>query len=549
MQKFSISDKKLLKPIVGFIFLTFTFNSFSQVKEVNQELSKPAKKGLLDDAIMDSDGSIRVSYKMKVDKNSDVVNFEDYIFDAGLNFKGIEPYKEPKAPNNEVKPDYNLTALSAYVGGGNSFNVMSMTLKFEKEVWEKKWNMKKQKYEWGKRLSKETIKMKDADGKYKGFANYPNDDDGSQLVIAMNDGKGSDDQYYCLYATNDLNIKETKVPATGSYSLAFCGQLPNNNVFLILAPNKGNANTKYFYAEFSNTANLITSFEFDTPSPNLAITDFQYEDGALYLLGGSTKGNDPYNKVFESYAPIDNPGFSTSKNMQMFKYEKEIRNNEFANIHFVKIADNRVQFISSIPVQSIKAKIKTPPSQKKGEAYDGNKFWFEGFKITPGKEFLIAGQLYDTKIVNGGSSIENRYGDNVCLHLTPNGELKAQYAVEKVNDDRKSEVFRNRQNFTVSADGKSMYWEILEVKGAKSYDSWADAYVGNATFRPNFFPRISKINLADATLSDFKVMGNAGQFLMYKYHSFIISKDGTTKYYLGHDEDYEKLWIGKYQYE
>lgn len=547
MQNVFKTTQKFGAAILGLTFSTITINGIAQVKEVSQELSKPAKKGMLDDAILDKDGNIRITYKMKVDKKSDVVNFEDYVFDADLNYKGIQPYNGPK-DDKQIKPDYNLTTLSAYVGGSNSFNVLSMTLKFEKEVWEKKWNLKKQKYEWGKRLSKETIKMKDADGRYKGFANYPNDDDGSQLVIATYDGKGDNDQFLCLYATNDLNIKETKVPATGSYSLAFCGQLPNNNVFVLLAPNKGNPNTNYVYAEFSNTANLISSFEFAPPSPNTAITDFQYEDGALYLLGGSTKNNDPYNKVFASYAPIDNPGFSTSKNLQMSKYEKEIKSNDFANIHFIKIADNKIQFLSSIPTKSIKDKVKTPPSQKKGEAFDGNKFWLEGFKITPQKEFLIAGQLYDTKIVNGGNSIENRYGDNVCLHLTATGELKAQYAVEKVNDDRKSEVFRNRHNFNVSSDGKTIFWEILEVKGSKGYDSWVDAYNGNATFRANYFPRIAKINANDATVSDFTVLANGGKFLMYKYHTFLTSKDGKTTYYLGHDEDYEKLWIAKYQF-
>jgi len=118
-----------------------------------------------------------------------------------------------------------------------------------------------------------------------------------------------------------------------------------------------------------------------------------------------------------------------------------------------------------------------------------------------------------------------------------------------LNDDRKSEVFRNRQNFILSTDGKTMYWEILEVKGSKGYDSWIDAYVGNATFRANYFPRISKINLSETTLSDFNVLANRRQFLMYKYHTFLNSKDGKTTYYLGHDEDYEKLWIAKYQFD
>lgn len=541
-----IMQKKIF--LLLFFSLSIYITAFNQIKENSTELSKPARKGMLEDTYMEKNGTIRVTYKMKIDKKSDNANFEDYVFDENLNFKGIEPYKIPFA-NNEVKPDFNLTSLAAYVGGSNSFNVLSMTLKFEKEIWERKWHLKDQKYDWGKRISKETIKLKDSDGKYRGFANYPNDDEGSQFVIASFDGKGDDDQFVALYATNDLNIKETKFPNSGSYSLAFCGQLKNSNIFVILAPNKGNVNTKYSYVEFTNKADLVSSFEFATTSPNTAITDYFEDNGNLYLLGGSTKSNDAYNKVFASYAPIDNPGYSTSKNAQMFKYEKSIRSNDFDNIHLIKISNNSISFLSSISVKSIKEKIRTTPSQKKGAAYDGNKFWFETFKVTPNNEYLISGQLYDTKIVNGGTSIENRYAEVVCLHLTNQGELKAQYSIDKINDDSKSEVFKNKQSFTLSNDGKSMNWEILEVKGLKTYDSWIHAYNGNSTIRANYFPRIGKINLADATISEFVDLGKKGKYLLYRNNATITNDKTKTVFYIGHDEDYENLWIGKYQFD
>ncbi|MBS4043145.1 MAG: hypothetical protein KGZ59_04960 [Chitinophagaceae bacterium] len=529
------------------IFLLISNAAFNQSKSVITDLSKSATKGLLDDVVLENNGNIRVTYKMKVDKKSDEAKFEDYVFDNNLNFKGIEPYKVPNEPK-VVKPDYNLTSLAAYVGGSNSFNVLSMTLKFEKEVWERKWNTKNQKYDWGKRLSKETVKMKDSDGKYRGFANYPNDDDGSQFVFASLESKSDDDAFVALYATNDMNIKETKLTLSGSYSLAFCGQLKNTNVFAIFAPNKGNSNSKYVFYEFTNKAELVASYEFSTPSPNLAITDFFEEKGNIYLLGGSTKDNDPYNKVFTSYAPIDNPGYSTSKNAQMFKYEKSIRNNDFDNFHFIKLSNQSIGFISSIPVKLLKSKIKTPPAFKKGVAFNGNKFMFQNYVITPNNEFLITGQLYEAKIENGGTSIANKYAEVVCLHLNSNGELITQYCVDKVNDDSKSEYFRNKQNFILSSDGNTMYWEILEVKGTKSYDSWIDAYLGNKSLTGNLFPRIGKIDLKNASLSDFENFGNDGKYLLYKYNTSIISPDKKTYYYFGHDEDYEKLWVSKYQF-
>ncbi len=126
------------------------------------------------------------------------------------------------------------------------------------------------------------------------------------------------------------------------------------------------------------------------------------------------------------------------------------------------------------------------------------------------------------------------------------GELRAQYAVEKMNDDTKSEIWQSKQAFHVSEDGKTAYWEIYEVKGSKGYDSFYDAYVGTKTYRSHFFPRIAKIDLATAAVTDFEVLGNKQKFLMYNSISAI--KTGNTMYYIGHDEDYEKLWIGKYNF-
>ena len=137
----------------------------------------------------------------------------------------------------------------------------------------------------------------------------------------------------------------------------------------------------------------------------------------------------------------------------------------------------------------------------------------------------------------------------MCLHFDKNGSLKAQYAVEKMNDDTKSELFESMQNFFFSADGNTAYWEILEVKGTKGYSSFIDAYNGDKTYTANYFPRVAKIDLNAKTVSDFAVLGEKGKFLMFREYSFLTDDKTRTRYYLGHDDDYKKLWVGQFKFE
>ncbi len=541
------STKRMLSLCLAFAVSHTTMVVTAQnTKENVQELSKAAKKGMIVDANLTPENQLRLTYKMKVDKKSDEVAYEDYFFDDQLGFKQAQPTKLTK----EVKPDTKVVSLAAFVGGSNSFNVLSMILNLQREEWERKWDYDRQQYKWGKRLSKESVKPRNSESKYKGFAEFANDDDGSQFIIASYDQKDDDDQFVALYITNDLNLKETKVPVNGKYSLVYCGALQSGNIFMILAPNKGMPDTKkYTYAEFTRKAELVTQSEFTAPMPNMVVMDYQEVNGALYFCAASVKDNDAFNQVFTSYAPISNPGYSTSANRQMDAYEKRVFVKKFDNIHLLKFEKGKLAFGSSTPVASFKSKLIVPPSQKKGDGYDGRKFQIQNLAVTPAGEYLVTGQFHDKKIVNQGNDIEYRYYDIVCMYFDASGNLKAQYAVDKVNDDRKSEVFQNMQNFFFSKDGKTAYWELLEVKGTKGYASFVDAYLGNTTFTAHYFPRIAKINLADGTISNFTELGNKGKFLVYRYNGLVLDKNKTTRYYVGHDEDYEKLWVGKYTFD
>ncbi len=535
------------KNIIILLLGLLSLNLPAQTKETSQELSKAAKKGMLVDAVFAEDGNIKLTYKMKVDKKSDQVAYEDYVFDKSLGYVGIQPTKE----NKKTNPDTKVTSVAAFVGGSNSFNVLSMNLTLQQEVWEKNWNYDRQTYQWGKRLSKETVKPKNNDSKYKGFASYANDDDGSVLVLASYDkGKDDDDQFVYLHISNDLNLKETKVPLNGDYSLVYSGKLQSGNVFAVFAPNKGMADTKkYMLTEFTNKGDLVSSNEFNAPSPNTVIMDYTEVNGDLFFVAGSDKSNDAFNQLFTSYAPIDNPGYSTGANKQMDKYEKRVLGHEFDNFHLLRISKGQLILASTTPVKDFKSKVVTPPSQKKSHPYEGKKMVIQNIVITPAGDYLVAGQLNDKKITNNGSAYSYKYYDYVCLHFDKNGTLKAQYAVEKEFDDSKSESYAGAQSFILSADGSTAYWELMEIKVVKYYESVIDAYNGSASYAPHYFPRIAKINLTGNALGDFIGLGEKGKFLVYRYHTSLTDDKTNTRYYIGHDDDYEKIWLGKYSFE
>lgn len=517
-------------------------------KQTTQDLSKAARKGILEYAQIDPEGQLRFTYKMKVDKKSDQVNYEDYVFGKDLSFKGIQPSSESK----EVHPDQKVTSMYAFVGGSNSFNVLSMTLNLQREEWERIWDYKKQTYKWGKRLSKEVVKPRNNDSKYKGLAAFQNDQDGSVQVIATyEDQKDDETQFVLLHVSTDLELKETKFPVQGNYSLVYCGTLNSGNIYAILAPNRGMPDArKYVYTEFTTSGTLQKSQDFTAPSSNTLIMDSREEAGSLYFVAGSGKNDDdPYNAVFSHYAPIYNPGYSTSNNKWMDKYERKVYDFEFKQLHLMKFTNGQLVFAGTTPVASFEQKLVTPPGQKKAHAYEGKKLFLENLYVTTTGEYLVTGQLEDKKIVNGGKDISWRYTDFVCLHFNSQGQIKAQYAVEKMNDDSKSELFASKQHFIPSKDGQSVYWEILEVKGIKGYNSVMDAFNGDATITANYFPRISKINLNSAQLSSFTVLGDNGKYFLYRYHSWLLDEASKTRFYIGHDEDYEKIYVGSYQFE
>lgn len=519
----------------------------TQAQETVQDLSKKATKGFLHD-VANTDAGYTLTYKIPGDKKKNEIFYEVYTFDKGLHFLKNEEISEPKQ-NKDDKPDKTVTGFSAYVGGCGSFDILSMKLKFNKYSEIQTWDYKKQRYVTSKTLTSETIKPKNDNGKVYGFAAF-NDGEGNLFVLGGVDSKvnkkGTD--FLVMSINSEYEISEKPADVSGSQTLVYSGQLDNGDVALVFAPKKGEADlTAYTFLRYGVKGDLKSKIGFKSPSSNLLIVDMSEKDGAVFFCATSTKSKDAYDEVFEEYtASITNPCYKEANNKQDFNWEKKSKE-KMDSFHLLKFSATQLEFASTAAVNEFKAKYKASPTDKKGDPYKGSKFSVQEFKVTPSGEYLIAGQLTGTTSLGLGNPVKT-YEDVICLHFDGSGQLKAQYGVEKMNDDKKSEIFPMTQTLLPSKDGRSFYWVVMEVKGFKGYANFIAAYNGSATYYPRYFPRIAKLDIQTTSLNSFKILGNE-KFYTSKSFTPIVNAQENSLVFIGADEDYKKLWLSKYTFE
>jgi hypothetical protein len=323
--------------------------------------------------------------------------------------------------------------------------------------------------------------------------------------------------------------------------------MDNEDVIMVFAPNKEGADAnKYLYLRYDIQGNLKSKTELKSPSSALLITAAFEKDGNVYFCGTSTNTTDPFVYIFQEYAPIQNPCFTQGNNFQDAKWEKAAEN-KMDNFHLLKISGNQLVFATTTPVAEFKSKFKVSPSDKGAASYKGRKFFIEQFYVTAAEDYIIAGQLTG-RVSMGTENSYKSYEDLVCLQFDKSGTLKAQYGVEKMNTDKKSEIYSMQQNFYPSADGKSLYWEVLEVKGLKGYASFAAALAGVQSLYPVYFPRLAKIDLGNSSTTAFKVLGDEKYYLRKDYTG-ILNKADRSMTYIGHDEDFKSLWLAKVSFD
>lgn len=542
---FKSNNMKTIYIGISLILLSINTVNAQEFFESVQPLSSKSQKGYMYDVSKEDDGSNSITFKMKVDKKSEALTYEKYSFDKNLKFINSSEVQESK----DIKEDVERTSFYAYVGGTSSFDVLSMKLKINKRVQLKKWNYEKQRYVIKKTISDETIKPKNDNGKvYYGYASYVSADDTKSNVFALAKVDSKDkklaDQFVVLMINDQLELKEKTLELEGSYSLVYCSQIAGDDVVMVFAPNKNQADaSKYVYFRFDIEGNLKNKVAFTSPATAMLITSAYDKGDAVYFFGTSTKSKKAYEEVFKEYASIYNPANGAYGNSYLYLKWKKSLEEDMDNFNFIKIKGNQLDFASTTPISEFKEKFKTAPGDKGASPYKGKNFYTESFTVTDSEDYLIAGQLISSVNLGMGNPVDS-YEDIVCFHFGNKGNLKAQYGIGKMNNDKKSEIFDMLQKFYLSPDGKSAYWELMEIKGVKGYESFLDAYYSNPSWYATYFPRIVKIDLLNTTLGEIKVLGNEKYFLKKDFES-TFDKTENSVTYIGLDEDFKQLWIGK----
>lgn len=544
---YNFKSNKMKTIYIGMAFLFLLINNVEaqEFKESVQPLSSKSQKGYMFDVSKEEDGSNNITFKMKPDKKSEALIFEKYSFDSNLKFINSSEVQEKK----EQKEDFERTSFYAYVGGTSSFDALSMKLKINKRVQLKNWNHEKQRYVTKKTISDENIKPRNDNGKvYYGYASYVSSDDTKSDVLAIakvdSKDKKQSDQFLVLMINDQLELKEKPLELEGSYSLVFCKQITGDDVVVVFAPNKSQADiSKYVYFRFDIQGNLKNKVAFTSPTSALLITAAYEKEGAVYFFGSSTKAKKAYDEVFKEYASIYNPANGAYGDSYLYLKWKKSLEEDMENFHLIKISGKQLDFASTTPISDFKSKFKTAPGDKGASLYKGKNFFTESFFVTDSGDYLIAGQLIGSVNMGMGNPVDT-YEDIVCFHFDKTGNLKAQYGIGKMNNDKKSEIFDMKQNFYSSPDGKSVYWELMEIKGIKGYESFYEAYYNIPTWYATYFPRIVKIDLTSSSLGPVKVLGD-GKYFLKKDFASSYDKTENSVTYIGLDDDFKQLWIGK----
>jgi hypothetical protein len=556
--------------LISAIVSLFGSRVFSQdFMEKSYDLSKKSTKGYFYNAVQDPEtGAIEVTYKFKNKSKDEQGAYETYYFDKNLSLVKQEESAVLKSDIPD-KSDYTSNIVYATVGGCTSFNILSTKLYLTKRTYEYKWNKEKKGYIRRKTEEVEIKPANDDKRAYSGYASFDDTETGKIMVLASSetksDGKLKKD-FVLLEVKPDLSSREIVLPLESS-QLVYCatisnpgtetdenessaeGDISKNDMLFVFAPSfNKNSNTdykKYTYMRIDRNGVIKENIKFDAPSANMIVTGCgQTPDGAVVLCGSYKDIDKTFDQLYKEYSPLENPCYTGGANSRMEVYENKTEKVEMDYFSILKFNNAKLEWVKNNPIQNFEKVLRTAPGQKKASIYKGNRLKVQYFSVAANGDIFISGQLKSRIMINKVST--DTYRDVICMQFNSKGEIKAQYGIKTESiSDKMNTIFQMPQMFYVSADGQNMYWNLLETKSIKGYASFFDAYYGNPTFYPNYYPSMVKINTANNQITDYKVCGDR-KFLLNKKVPYIYNEKEKSIIYIGSDKG-KKLWLGRYQ--
>jgi hypothetical protein len=535
--------------------LTALSQTFAQKIEVENtyDISRKAKRGELAKVEQDENNNYILYYLLR--SSARKLKVQIYTFDNDFRFISEEEYEDDiekvKTKYKWVKGEAEgteklLLRVESNLGG-------QIVLKYGKLVQRVNWDTGEAYWDW---VTIEKIKPKDAEGRKLSLISYLTDEPNFTVsnsgfswlglstatmqdatgnltlfcnvvnkVKDMKSGNVAEEPFGMIeYAVSDRSIVDEKYFGKKELSNRFQGvvyqqHLENGNYGMVYAATGGKAFKKYQnltsldyqYLEVSfKEKKIVKSIPFKSLDSYWKINAIELVGDDVYIHG---VGVDKKNTKFYNELAIADKG-------------------KYTNYQIAKLAGNSLAWINKTNLEEFATKLKTPPSQKKTPEFTGQKFLIGEFTVAKSGDIFINGQ--NIKVTDKGT----KYKDVFVFHFGNNGILKAQYGLDIKENNKYSDMMQTTSLFKETQDGKSMSWIILEVADVKATASGG---------RVLNYARVANIDIAGATVPDFKDLGQEGKEKYYLYNDFPIlpSKGGDKMTFFGSDKSGKTIWFSR----
>lgn len=551
------------KFVLMLTLVTVLTPAYTQVLDAENtyKISRASKRGSLAGVeYSETDKTYTLTYFTDMKKKGRVVEFtyEQYVFDNNFNFVKDGEFTEEADKMKKKFKWFRFKGDEVVTIGNTVENNMMGTLVIKKKKITSKYNFLLGGYTRNVDIL-EKVKPKTDDGNTYTLITHEEDEMTGDLFILVSVKpkigiKGNEDagSIRLLKFNNNLDlVKATDFNFQYPQSFVFGRYTERENfddpespgiesLVLIFAPSnamgKKNAdpnNNNYTYVRVSDAGEIVERFNFNSPSSFWNIHELVYNKaaGEVYLYGPSLAGKDKY--FNEGAKPgMSFGGFGGGE----VKYKA---------VQLMKVKDGKMVYLTETNLEEFTAKQKFPPSQKKTPDYTGREFGIRNYEFISNGDLLVIGQNYD----KNKDGFINRFEDILGFHFDKNGVLRSQYGLDTKEKGitvssnttygltyrtttTTTKIYSCPQTLVEGTDG-NVYWILQEIKGM------------GPNSRTLTYPRIGRINVTDASVTDLKTFGKGEGYYLDSNYPFLASGKNESMVFFGSDKSGRELWFAR----
>lgn len=519
--------------------LLVTFLAQSQTVDIEKtfDVSKDAQKGFIQ--MIENDEAkqqLNVIYRVRAKRNQ--AKFIMYTFD--YNFNLVNQSEEVVDMEKEIPVKYRPKKYK-----GEAFEVEGLyvepnmlgTLVLKRKVTRFSWNWFTLNYGFTTSVEGKLKAKTDDDKKLFYHKHIEDINNGTAMILAGEKGSAKSGPYNHMmnfhFIKYDINLTkladvtvnfETPQAVAAVYGYPSDEDAEKTDMIAVFATFKekrymgpkiwGDKATDYTYVRVSYDGKLLDKIQFTSPNSIWRIDDFVFgKDGAVYMYGPANDEKDDY---FHSAGEIMD--------------EKT----KWPTFQIAKVANGKMEYITSTSMSEFKSKLKAQPDGKKGDPYNGRRVAFNYAMTGPTGELILAGQNYGMDRNNKGQVVGRAYEDLVMFHFDAKGTLVSEYTMNK----KKASNAPDFQFFEFTSDGKSLYWTFfdnIDTKQVKELDVVID--------KPLPTPKMAKINLTTGAFDKYSEYGKGENFVHYNALNYLRFSNTNQVNFLGENKKGSSLWF------